>query len=74
MFIHWAGCARPTFLRRNVPAGDRWIEFYYEYYRNRGSRLAFLLDTAKNIASDLWSRMRAAGSSMKRAWRGRSRT
>jgi len=67
MFIHWAGCRRPNFTSRNVPAGDVWIRFYYEYYRDRGSRLLFLRDTVRNIWNDAVFRVRNAASRVKRS-------
>lgn len=64
-FIHWAGCPRPTFLRRNVPAGDIWIELFYEYYKNRNRR-EMIWDIFKNSCFDLNERFRGFGSRIKK--------
>jgi len=65
-FIHWGGCPKPTFLRRNVPGADKWIHFYNEYYNNNGSVNMYYIETAKNIKFDLMKRMRKTRSKIKR--------
>ena len=71
LFVHWAGCPRPTFANRDVPAGKEWIRFYYDYYANR-PYLTFLRDTAVNICGDVYWRGRKRLSSVKRRLVGRT--
>jgi len=69
LFVHWAGCPRPTLLHRRVPAGDAWIKHYFEYYRKYGSLATLFRDSATNVTSDLWRGARRLGS----RWRTRPR-
>ena len=64
-FVHWGGCPRPTYLQRNVPAGDRWIYFYKKYYEDNGSPKQYYFDTIENIVFDLRKRMLKIGSRFK---------
>jgi lipopolysaccharide biosynthesis glycosyltransferase len=71
MFVHWAGCPRPNFTARNVPAGKEWIRFYREYYRTQPYS-TFVKNTVANVFSDIRSRGRKRLSAIRRKLAGRS--